>query len=111
MTPRILYVVFAFLFLVSTSATSVPSCGQVVSTLTPCLSYLQGKDPTPSCCSGVKALKTLATTKADRVAICTCGKQALATIKYDPKLLPVLPSKCGIDLTGLSWEMCCNKAK
>ncbi|KAI3444423.1 hypothetical protein Pfo_001088 [Paulownia fortunei] len=96
---RLLYVlVLVFVLLISKSADSVPSCGEVVKDLSPCLSYLQGKDPTPQCCSGVKGLKTIAKTKADRVATCNCGKQALSKFNYDPKRLPLLPKKCGVDL-------------
>lgn len=94
---RILYVL-VILLLVSKSAVSVPSCGDVVKDLAPCLSYLQGKDPTPQCCAGVKSLKDLTKTKDDRVVSCNCAKEALSKFQYDPSIIPLLPKKCGVDL-------------
>ncbi|PIN02169.1 hypothetical protein CDL12_25313 [Handroanthus impetiginosus] len=96
---RVLCVLF-FLVLVSKSTVSALQCQKVIADLAPCLSYLQGKaDVSPQCCSGVKDLKAIAKTKADRVDTCNCGKQALSKFDYDPKRIPLLPKKCGVDAT------------
>ncbi|OAY49409.1 non-specific lipid-transfer protein A-like [Manihot esculenta] len=75
-------------------------CGQVSSSLAPCIPFLTGGDASPSsgCCSGVKNLNSLAQTTADRRAACDCIKTAAArypNIKDDAA--SSLPQKCGID--------------
>uniref|UniRef100_A0A5B7CDB5 Non-specific lipid-transfer protein n=1 Tax=Davidia involucrata TaxID=16924 RepID=A0A5B7CDB5_DAVIN len=93
-------VLVCILLLVSRSgAVSVPSCSMVAEELAPCLSYLQGSEPSSACCGGVKDMGSKAKTKADLVAICNCGKIALSTIKYDPNRIPLLPKKCGVSLS------------
>ncbi|CAK9165781.1 unnamed protein product [Ilex paraguariensis] len=87
----------AILLLVARSVMSAPSCTAVVNEVQTCLGFLQGNGPSPACCSGVKDLKNNAKTKADRVAICNCIKNALSNVKYDPKRLTLLPQKCGVN--------------
>ncbi|WCJ23004.1 Non-specific lipid-transfer protein [Euphorbia peplus] len=75
-------------------------CAQVTPCLAPCIPYLTGTDKSPSigCCSGVKKLKDLAPTTADRRAACTCVKAAAAhypNIKDD--IATSLPKNCGVD--------------
>lgn len=94
---RLLYV-FTTLLLVSKTALSAPSCLVVVNDLTPCLDYLKGKEPTKQCCAGLKDLKAMMKTKDDRVAVCKCTKDVLKSFTYDPKIIPALPKKCGVDL-------------
>ncbi|KAG5552826.1 hypothetical protein RHGRI_010810 [Rhododendron griersonianum] len=58
------------------------SCGQVVSSLSPCISYLRssgGAVPAP-CCNGVKSLNNVAKTTPDRQTACKCIKSAAAGI-------------------------------
>ncbi|KAK4411192.1 Non-specific lipid-transfer protein 1 [Sesamum angolense] len=54
------------------------TCGQVDAALVPCISYLTGHGDIPSaaCCSGVKAVKGMAQTTADKRACCNCVKAA-----------------------------------
>ncbi|XP_059636113.1 non-specific lipid-transfer protein-like [Cornus florida] len=99
MSPRPLWSVVTILLLVSRSAMSAPSCAVVSTTLAPCLTYLQGSDPSDACCAGIKSLSATAKTKDDRVAICNCGKVALSKLKYDPSRIPPLPKKCGVNLS------------
>ncbi|XP_016487444.2 non-specific lipid-transfer protein 1 [Nicotiana tabacum] len=76
------------------------SCGQVVTRLSPCISYVRqgGAIPAP-CCSGIKALNSQATTTPDRQATCNCIKSAAASINgINFSLAGSLPSKCGVNL-------------
>ncbi|CAL5331288.1 unnamed protein product [Camellia sinensis] len=54
------------------------SCGQVDGYLAPCVPYLIGGSgsPAPTCCDGVKNIKGMASTTADKRAACNCMKQA-----------------------------------
>ncbi|KAL2337601.1 hypothetical protein Fmac_012047 [Flemingia macrophylla] len=76
------------------------SCGQVVSSLAPCIGYLQkGGAPSSSCCSGVKNLNSAATTTADRQAACRCIKSAAGTISgFNAGNAASLPGKCGVNI-------------
>ncbi|GFQ06534.1 non-specific lipid-transfer protein 1 [Phtheirospermum japonicum] len=57
------------------------TCGQVDAALMPCVGYLEGgAGPSPACCSGVKAVKGLAQTTADKRTCCGCVKAA--AIRY-----------------------------
>ncbi|CAK9182027.1 unnamed protein product [Ilex paraguariensis] len=93
----------AILLLVARSAMAAPSCAQVKHETTPCLTFLQLQgeviqDPSPACCSGVKYIASQANTKADRISMCDCVKEALSSILYDPQRLPLLPNLCGVKL-------------
>ncbi|XP_009591276.1 non-specific lipid-transfer protein 1-like [Nicotiana tomentosiformis] len=76
------------------------TCGQVDASLAPCIPYLtQGGDPSSACCSGVKSLKGLAQTIADKRAACNCVKAAAnryANLKDDAA--QALPTKCGVTM-------------
>ncbi|XP_050209856.1 non-specific lipid-transfer protein A-like [Mercurialis annua] len=76
-------------------------CGQVNSSLATCIPFLTGADASPSasCCAGIKNIKTLAQTLADKRAACECIKTAAAhypNIKDDAA--SSLPKKCGADI-------------
>ncbi|XP_018628565.2 non-specific lipid-transfer protein 1-like [Nicotiana tabacum] len=76
------------------------SCRQVVTSLSPCISYVRqgGALPAP-CCSGIKALNSQATTTPDRQAACICIKSAAAGVSgINFSLAGSLPSKCGVNL-------------
>ncbi|KAF7137517.1 hypothetical protein RHSIM_Rhsim07G0035500 [Rhododendron simsii] len=76
------------------------TCGQVDACLVPCMSYLVGGgNPQPACCDGVKNLKGMASTTADKRAACTCVKAAAnryPNIKDD--VAQALPAKCGVQM-------------
>nr|AAL32039.1 lipid transfer protein-like protein [Retama raetam] len=76
------------------------TCGQVVSNLTPCITYLQRGGAVPGqCCNGVKTLVSSAQTTADKQTACNCLKSTAATI---PNInfgnAGSLPGKCGVNL-------------
>ncbi|KAJ4710666.1 Non-specific lipid-transfer protein [Melia azedarach] len=76
------------------------TCGQVDASLAPCIPYLTaGGSPAAACCDGVKNLKTITPTTADRRAACDCVKAAAArypSIKEDAA--SSLPQKCGVQM-------------
>ncbi|KAI3449055.1 hypothetical protein Pfo_005720, partial [Paulownia fortunei] len=77
------------------------TCGQVDAALVPCINYLTGHDnsPSPACCGGVKTVKGLAQTTADKRATCSCVKAAAnryADLKDEAA--QSLPTKCGVQL-------------
>ncbi|XP_076912845.1 non-specific lipid-transfer protein 1-like [Bidens hawaiensis] len=76
------------------------TCKLVVSSLTPCTTYLirGGQVPT-KCCNGVKLLYKDADTKPDREMACRCMEQAsklLPGIKV--KYAGELPEKCDVHI-------------
>ncbi|KAF7845221.1 lipid transfer protein [Senna tora] len=91
------------------------TCGQVASTLLPCVSYLRNPGATvPSpCCAGVQALNNQAKTTSDRQAACKCIKQIIQSIpNLNPNLLANLPGKCGVNLPyKISPSLDCSTIK
>lgn len=89
------------------------TCGQVDASLVPCISYLTGHDdsPSPACCAGVKAVKGMVQTTADKRAACSCVKAA-AERYADLKdaAAQYLPTKCGVQLDiPISRTVDCDK--
>ncbi|KAA8515855.1 hypothetical protein F0562_019034 [Nyssa sinensis] len=76
------------------------TCGQVDASLAPCVPYLTGGgNPAPACCDGVKNMKGMAATTADRRAACNCVKETAnhyANLKDDAA--QALPAKCGVQM-------------
>ncbi|XP_073119594.1 non-specific lipid-transfer protein 1-like [Henckelia pumila] len=93
---------------------AVVTCGEVDVALLPCIDYLRGHEaePTPACCNGVKSVKGMAGTPADKKTCCNCVK--LAASRY-PDLKDAaaqsLPAKCGVELDILiSADVDCDKS-
>ncbi|XP_022760950.1 non-specific lipid-transfer protein-like [Durio zibethinus] len=78
------------------------TCGQVTTSLAPCISYLRsnGASPVPGpCCNGIKALNSAAQTTPDRQTACNCIKAASTTISgINYALASGLPGKCGVSI-------------
>ncbi|XP_021906814.1 non-specific lipid-transfer protein A-like [Carica papaya] len=76
------------------------TCAQVNASLAACIPYLTaGGTPAAACCDGVKNLKAITPTTADRQAACNCVKEAAArypNIKEDAA--SSLPTKCGVQM-------------
>ncbi|XP_011089520.1 non-specific lipid-transfer protein A-like [Sesamum indicum] len=104
--------ILAFFTLVVKPGQAV-TCGQVDAALVPCISYLtgQGDSPSPACCAGVKAVKGMAQTTADKRACCSCVKAAAnmyANLK--DAAAQSLPTKCGVQLDiPISRSVDCDK--
>uniref|UniRef100_A0A803L3E4 Non-specific lipid-transfer protein n=1 Tax=Chenopodium quinoa TaxID=63459 RepID=A0A803L3E4_CHEQI len=88
------------------------TCGQVTSSITPCMSYLTGVgSPSPACCGGVKSLNSMASTPADRKAACGCLKTAAGAMKsLNMANAASLPGKCGVSIPyPISTSTDCSK--
>ncbi|XP_051132636.1 non-specific lipid-transfer protein 1-like [Andrographis paniculata] len=89
------------------------TCGQVDAALLPCIGFLVGKEASPSaaCCSGVKTVKSLGQTPADKRACCSCVKAAAG--KYSnlkDEAAQSLPTKCQVQLDiPISRDVDCDK--
>ncbi|OWM67056.1 hypothetical protein CDL15_Pgr000508 [Punica granatum] len=80
---------------------SAVTCGQVTSSLTPCIPYARGVVAAPSaaCCSGVRSLNNAAKTTPDRQTACNCLKviaRSITGINYGR--VGALPGKCGVSI-------------
>ena len=86
------------------------SCGSVVSSLSPCRSYLTGgPGPSAACCQGVKNLNRAASTTRDRRTACQCIKTLAQSVKPNPTNSQALPGKCGVKLNvPISTSVNCN---
>lgn len=94
--------VLAFFLVLSRTAASLPTCQEIVPSLTPCFSYLKGRgEPTSSCCEGVAGLVAIAGTKPGLQQICQCLKDALIAADYNPNLVPTVSKKCGFPNVSL----------
>lgn len=83
-------------------ATQAITCGQVASSLAPCINYLKGpggQAPPAACCNGVKAINNAAKTTPDRQTACNCLKSAARGVSgLNPSTAESLPSKCGVSI-------------
>ncbi|KAL6603963.1 hypothetical protein ACP70R_044324 [Stipagrostis hirtigluma subsp. patula] len=90
------------------------SCSDVVSDLSPCLSYLTGNDKQPSaeCCAGVTTLVDAADTKEERQATCECLKAAYRQFHALLSAAQALPLQCGISLPyTISPDVDCSQSR
>ncbi|KAI3805812.1 hypothetical protein L1987_21698 [Smallanthus sonchifolius] len=86
--------------MVPRSTESAVTCRLVVSSLTPCATYLirGGQVPT-KCCNGVKSLYKDADTKSDRQMACQCMEQASKLVPgIKIKYVDDLPEKCDVHI-------------
>ncbi|KAH9611092.1 hypothetical protein KSS87_005790, partial [Heliosperma pusillum] len=95
------------------TASAVVTCGGVTKSLAPCMAYLRGTGgPTPTfnCCGGVRALKNMARTPADRRTACNCMKTAASRMKgLNYGNAAKLPNQCGVRMSyTLSPNINCN---
>ncbi|KAK9289542.1 hypothetical protein L1049_007698 [Liquidambar formosana] len=99
---------------VAPGAEAAITCGQVTSSLAPCITYLRsGGTPSASCCNGVKSLNNAAKTTADRQAACNCLKSAAGSISgINYGLAAGLPGKCGVSIPyKISPSTDCSKVQ
>ncbi|KMT06554.1 hypothetical protein BVRB_7g157260 [Beta vulgaris subsp. vulgaris] len=100
------------MLVVAPHAEAAVTCGQVTSSLLPCLGYLQGgASPSPACCGGIKSLNSMASTPADRKTACGCLKSAAASVKgIDMSAASGLPGKCDVSIPyPISTSTDCSK--
>ncbi|KAJ3669396.1 hypothetical protein LUZ60_011346 [Juncus effusus] len=101
------------LVLLTASLTSnALTCGQVASNISPCLAYARNGQgsPSASCCSGVKALNSMAKTGSDRQAACNCLKQLSRGLSFNAGAAAGIPGKCGVSVPyAISTSTDCSK--
>jgi hypothetical protein len=94
-------------------ASAAVTCGQVGTSLAPCIPYATGKAATPpaGCCSGMKNLNGMARTSADRQAVCRCLKSLATSVKaVKLDVVAGAPAKCGVSVPfPISMSTDCNK--
>jgi hypothetical protein len=98
--------------LLASEASAGITCGQVGSSIAPCVSYATGKGPlTTNCCNGVRRLNNAASTSADRQAACRCLKSLARSIKQlNMGAVAGIPAKCSVAVPfPLSLSTDCNK--
>ncbi|KAK6943611.1 Bifunctional inhibitor/plant lipid transfer protein/seed storage helical domain [Dillenia turbinata] len=89
------------------------NCAQVDTALVPCVPFLTGSAPVPAsgCCDGVRSIKSMVASPADKQAACNCVKEAAnryTNIKDDAAA--ALPNKCGVDIgVPISRSVDCTK--
>ncbi|CAM0874465.1 unnamed protein product [Alopecurus aequalis] len=92
---------FMVLLISAGEVSAAVTCGQVRTSLAPCVPYGTRKAAAPSqgCCSGVKGLDRMARTSADRQAVCRCLKSLAGTVKsVNLGAVNSLPGKCGVSV-------------
>eukprot|EP00262_Sarcandra_glabra_P002521 TRINITY_DN1288_c0_g2_i1.p1 TRINITY_DN1288_c0_g2~~TRINITY_DN1288_c0_g2_i1.p1 ORF type:complete len:117 (-),score=1.55 TRINITY_DN1288_c0_g2_i1:207-557(-) len=113
-TSVVACVLLACIILSGSHAEAAISCGQVVSAVSPCMTYLRSGGPIPpACCNGVKALNSAAKTTPDRQQTCSCLKSIAARVSgINLGLAAGLPSKCGVSVSyKISPSTDCTKVK
>ncbi|CAO2819211.1 unnamed protein product [Amaranthus hypochondriacus] len=90
-------------------------CNDVVNELSPCLSYLDNQDSSPSssCCQGAKYVaKHYSKSKTKRQEVCQCLESLLPLVgQIDTSLVSDLPHQCGlkIKLPPISTTLNCSQ--
>ena len=92
--------IVVMVMVVAAPAAEAITCGQVTSSLAPCINYAKsGGNIPPACCNGIKSLNSAAKTTADRQAACRCLQSAAGSIKgINLSLVSGLPGKCGVNI-------------
>lgn len=89
------------------------SCGDYVNALIPCGSYLIGSgkaEPSPQCCKSARELNRMATTVAERRALCQCFKQTGPSFGVKPERARHLLPACKLNLNiPISPNVNCNR--
>ncbi|KAK6150470.1 hypothetical protein DH2020_015402 [Rehmannia glutinosa] len=75
------------------------SCSTVLSSLSPCLGYIQrGGTVPPGCCDGVRSLNSATSTTPDLQAACGCIKSLVPSTGSNPALVNSLPGICHVNI-------------
>ncbi|XP_030481226.2 non-specific lipid-transfer protein 1-like [Cannabis sativa] len=110
---KVLCLVVLAMVIVSPVAHAI-TCGQVSSSIAPCLGYLRMGGSVPAgCCNGIRSLSNAAKTSTDRRAACNCLKSAANGIKgINYNLASGLPGKCGVSIPyKISPSTNCNSVQ
>lgn len=88
------------------------SCGTVVQSMSPCITYLSGRmDLTAACCGGVRDLNAIAQTTPDRQQTCKCLQAVAKKIPgFNQTRASDLPGKCRVSFPfPISISTNCDK--
>ncbi|CAI8612931.1 unnamed protein product [Vicia faba] len=80
-------------------ANAAQTCGEIQTSLSPCLRYLTDQEPTVpvTCCNGVRTVNDQARTLPERKDACECIKSTLTIIPgLDLNAVQGLPNKCSV---------------
>jgi Protease inhibitor/seed storage/LTP family len=102
----------AILLLTSPHVATALTCGDVASSVAPCLSYARSGQGSPpaACCSGVKSLNSRAATTADRQTACNCLKNLAKSMSYNAGTVAAIPGKCHVNVPfPISTSTDCSK--
>ncbi|KAI3829502.1 hypothetical protein L1987_03627 [Smallanthus sonchifolius] len=96
---RVLCVVVACMAVAAPYADAV-TCGQVASSLAPCIGYLtRGVPVPPACCGAITGLNNAAKSTPDRQTVCGCLKGILTSNSgINLSNANSLPGKCGLNI-------------
>ncbi|CAK7339023.1 unnamed protein product [Dovyalis caffra] len=114
MSLKLAYALLIVMVVGAPLAQAAISCGQVTSSLSQCIGYVQkGGAVPPLCCSGIRSVNSAAKTTPDRQGVCNCLKSLagrLSGVRYD--LAAGLPSKCGVSIPyKISPSTDCSRVK
>lgn len=105
LSTRIFFIMSLVCLALGPMAQGEMTCGQVVSNLTPCISYVVygGTNVPEQCCNGIRNLYGMAQTKPDRQAVCNCIKNAVRNSgftysHFNLNLAANLPKNCGVNI-------------
>ncbi|KAE8695002.1 Non-specific lipid-transfer protein [Hibiscus syriacus] len=104
--------VMVLCLVVGTPLAGAITCGQVTTSLAPCIVYLRsGGNVPPGCCKGIRDLNSAATSTPDRKTACNCIKNAAGSIPgINYNLASGLPGKCGVNIPyKISPSTDCNR--
>ncbi|KAL3615790.1 hypothetical protein CASFOL_040084 [Castilleja foliolosa] len=94
-----LVMMFYLVITVPPHAEAAITCAGVLSSLSPCIAYVQRGGPVPpSCCDGLSALNNAAPTTPDIQAACTCIKSLVPSIGANPTYVNSLPGICHVNI-------------
>ncbi|KAK8683386.1 hypothetical protein V6N13_039447 [Hibiscus sabdariffa] len=109
MSLKLACVVILCLAVGAPQAQGAITCGQVVSSLAPCIAYVRnngaGGGVPATCCNGIKSLNAATRLTSDRQSACNCVKAVAASIPgINYGLTNKLPGMCGRQVK-LAMEM------
>ncbi len=101
--------------IIASPAEAKVSCGDAVSALIPCGSFLLGRGapkPTSECCTSAQGLKKLMTTTADRREVCKCFEESGPSFGIKPARGKLLPSLCKLNISmPINPNVNCSKVQ
>ncbi|XP_042503634.1 non-specific lipid-transfer protein 1-like isoform X3 [Macadamia integrifolia] len=111
---KLVCLVLACMVVAAPDAVDALTCGQVVSKLAPCLTYLRRGGSVPvTCCIAVRSLNAAAKTTPERRTTCGCLKNAYKSVRgINVAIVGGLPGKCGVNPPyKISPSIDCSKVR